>query len=256
MKKLIALMTTAVLAASFTTSCQLMHHPYDEDNARKLAIEYMKEKYDKEIEVTDTYCQKHGSDKYVGVNFKLDETDNESSDDSTYEVRVYGNKDTQYQYVKCDNFMNTLFEPYLYDQINAFFIKNNITIFDFWVDRERQLSAGGIGYYMFDLDIPDNSICLNDYLDRFDLSFDIIVRVPKMEADTKGGTEETINAIASKMEEHIDDDWIHLYMQFYSDNEFEKGKEIGYKGINVYHNEGASPYAEKDIYLKRNGIKE
>ena len=76
-----------------------------------------------------------------------------------------------------------------------------------------------------------------------------------MEADTKGGAEGTINAIASKIEEHIDDDWIHLYMQFYRDNEFEKGKEIGYKGINVYYNEGASPYAEKDIYLKPNGTK-
>ena len=141
-------MTTAVLAASFTTSCQLMHHPYDEDNAQKLAIEYMKEKYDKEIEVTDTYCQKHGSDKYVGVKFKLDETDNESSDDSTYEVRVYGNKDTQYQYVKCDNFMRTLVNPYLKEGLSNILDENGFENYSLGIITSDQNETGSFNYFM------------------------------------------------------------------------------------------------------------
>ena len=44
MKKLIALITTAVIAAPFTTSCSIKHYdPYDEDNAKKLAVEYMED---------------------------------------------------------------------------------------------------------------------------------------------------------------------------------------------------------------------
>ena len=44
MKKLIALMTTAVLATGMLSSCSKKHH-YDTDKANSLTAEYMKDKY-------------------------------------------------------------------------------------------------------------------------------------------------------------------------------------------------------------------
>jgi len=74
MKKLIALITTAVLATGMLSSCSNKYH-YDTDKAISLATEYMKDKYGKDIKDIETYKKTHGSDAYIGVKFKLDETD-------------------------------------------------------------------------------------------------------------------------------------------------------------------------------------
>ncbi len=216
MKKLIALMTTAVLAASFTTSCQLMHHPYDEDNARKLAIEYMKEKYDKEIEVTDTYCQKHGSDKYVGVKFKLDETDNESSDDSTYEVRVYGNKDTQYQYVKCDNFMRTLVNPYLKEGLGNILDENGFENYSLGIITSDQNETGSFNYFMKEFVFhEDKKIDEMFKENHFDLKYRIFF--PQKSFDNS--YLEKIRSIYAPL---FDDDYVRIKILVFKDSDYEE----------------------------------
>ena len=70
MKKLIALMTAAVLTAGMFTSCSKKYH-YDTDKAISLATEYMKNKYGKDIKDIDAYERTHGSDAYIGVNLSL-----------------------------------------------------------------------------------------------------------------------------------------------------------------------------------------
>ena len=54
MKKLIALITTAVLTAGMFTSCSKKYH-YDADKAISLATEYMKDKYGKDIKDIESY---------------------------------------------------------------------------------------------------------------------------------------------------------------------------------------------------------
>ena len=235
MKKLIALMTTAVLAASFTTSCQLKHYdPYDEDNAQKLAIEYMKEKYDKEIEVTDTYCQKHGSDKYVGVNFKLDETDNESSDDNTYEVRVYGDKDEQKQYVKCDNYMNTLFAPFMEDEIGQILEKNGINDYMLTIDDIDQWVKE---YYTTDFRIPSPCYSLESYFDNYKIIFYCYISLPDSQKSQISSTQNCIDYISDKIKVIFDDDHMHLRVDIFHDSEFElvkMGNSKNYKSYDYY----------------------
>ena len=204
MKKLIVLMTTAVLAASFTTSCQLMHHPYDEDNARKLAIEYMKEKYDKEIEVTDTYCQKHGSDKYVGVKFKLDET------------RVYGNKDTQYQYVKCDNYMNTLFVPFMEEEIGRILEQSGINDYLVVVTRIYQNKAKDWDYYTSDFAIPDIGNSLSSYFNNYKIGSHCYINLPDKAKSS---------IISDRIETLFDDDNMYLTVYMCYDEDFKFAKE-------------------------------
>lgn len=225
MKKLIVLMTTAVLAASFTTSCQLMHHPYDEDNARKLAIEYMKEKYDKEIEVTDTYCQKHGSDKYVGVKFKLDETDNEFSDDSTYEVRVYGNKDTQYQYVKCDNYMNTLFVPFMEEEIGRILEQSGINDYLVVVTRIYQNKAKDWDYYTSDFAIPDIGNSLSSYFNNYKIGSHCYINLPDKAKSSIMDSQSFIDFISDRIETLFDDDNMYLTVYMCYDEDFKFAKE-------------------------------
>ena len=200
MKKLIALITTAVLAASFITSCQLQHHPYDEDNAQKLAIEYMKEKYDKEIEVTDTYCQKHGSDKYVGVKFKLDETDAETPDTNTYEVRVYGNKDTQYQYVMSDNYMGKLFNPYFNRKFDELIDNNGIKGHCTQIINSDQYGTKAVNYFFKDFNFAeDNNLekIIGDY------SLNLGIEIMFSDKSYKDDYADAINAICSSL---FDDD--------------------------------------------------
>ena len=246
MKKLIALMTTAVLAASFTTSCQLMHHPYDEDNAQKLAIEYMKEKYDKEIEVTDIYCQKHGSDKYVGVKFKLDETDNESSDDSTYEVRVYGNKDTQYQYVKCDNYMNTLFEPIFKLKIEEFLNKNQIDEYVLNLSDLHQIGAKDTTYYLSDFSIPDKELKIEDVLKEYDLWFYCWIYLPETHYNNAQ------NIIETNFEPLIyNDDIVNFWIYTYTDFDYQKYKEAKLINKSDFSITELSPVKEIKITLKK-----
>lgn len=248
MKKLIALMTTAVLAASFTTSCQLMHHPYDENNARKLAIEYMKEKYDKEIEVTDTYCQKHGSDKYVGVNFKLDETDNESSDDSTYEVRVYGNKDTQYQYVKCDNYMNSYVKPFFDSQLNQ--VIKDLGVDDFVVFTEG-IHENGTKlpcYYYSSFEIPNKTNTLNDIAQEYCLNFGISIKLPRNEVDKLTVVyDDVFQMFSDKLQAIFKDDIFRLYLTEYEDEAFSSIKAALLDEGVVLNN--YEPYYSKEEYF-------
>ena len=225
MKRLIVLMSAAIIAASFTTSCQLMHHPYDEDNAQKLAIEYMKEKYDKEIEVTDTYCQKHGSDKYVGVKFKLDETDNESSDDSTYEVRVYGNKDTQYQYVKCDNYMNTLFVPFMEEEIGNVLEKNGIKDYLVVVTRVFQTESSDWEYYSSDFSIPSANSSLNYYLQNNQIGSRCYIILPDKEKLSIESSQSCIDFISNIIKPLFDDDYMTLRLYICHDEDFKFAKE-------------------------------
>ena len=77
MKKLISLITTAVLMTGMLSSCSNNYH-YDTDKAISLATEYMKDKYGKDVKDVETYKKTHGSDAYIGVKFKLDETEAES----------------------------------------------------------------------------------------------------------------------------------------------------------------------------------
>ncbi len=217
MKKLIALMTTAILSASFITSCQLKYYdPYDEDNAQKLAIEYMKEKYDKEIEVTDTYCQKHGSDKYVGVKFKLEETDNESSDDSSYEVRVYGDKDEHKQYVKCDNYMGIIFRPYLKKELSGLLEKKGIDDYYLEIITSDQIDANDFNFYLNDFDFSYDSNIISVLNDSFfGIKFGICF--PKKEFDNI-----SINSIRSIYAPLFDDDYVRIKIKVFSDEDYEK----------------------------------
>lgn len=54
MKRLIALMSAAIIAAGMFTSCRKTY-PYDTDKAISLATEYMKNKYGKDIKDIETY---------------------------------------------------------------------------------------------------------------------------------------------------------------------------------------------------------
>ncbi|MBP3747247.1 MAG: hypothetical protein J6I47_07275 [Ruminococcus sp.] len=148
MKRIIALMSAAIIAAGMFTSCRKTY-PYDTDKAISLATEYMKNKYGKDIKDIETYKKTHGSDAYIGVKFKLDETDAETPDTNTYEVRVYvDGEGEENHYVKCDNFMRTLVNPYLKEGLSNILDENGFENYSLGIITSDQNETGSFNYFM------------------------------------------------------------------------------------------------------------
>ena len=175
MKKLIALITTA----GMFTSCSKKYH-YDTDKAISMTTEYMREKYGKEIKDIETYKKTYGSESYIGVKFKLDETDAETPDTNTYEVRVYvDGEGEETHYVKCDNYMNTLFEPVFKKKTIEELNKNEVECYDIEFERLHQVGTKDTAYYLSGFSIPDEGLKIENVLKEYDLWFDCLIYLPE-----------------------------------------------------------------------------
>ena len=225
MKKLIALLTSAILAASMITSCGKKYH-YDTDKAISLATEYMKDKYGKDIKDIESYKKTHGSESYIGVKFKLDETDAETPDTNTYEVRVYvDGEGEENHYVKCDNYMNTLFEPVFKKKTIEELNKNEVEYYDLEFERLHQVGTKDTAYYLSGFSIPDEGLKIENVLKEYDLWFDCLIYLPETHYN------ETTKRIEKVFKSFIcNDDIISLGVYAYTDSEYQKYKEAQQMG--------------------------
>ena len=216
MKRFIALMTTAALATGMLSSCRKTY-PYDTDKAISLATEYMKNKYGKDIKDIESYKKTHGSDAYIGVKFKLDETDAETPDTNTYEVRVYvDGEGKENHYVRCDNYMGVLFNPYFNRKFDELIDKNGIKGHRTQIINSDQYGTKAVNYFLEDFSFEeDNS--LEKTLGDYSLNLDIEI----MFSD-KGYNDDyldTINAICSSL---FDDDSATIGLIVYRYEDYEK----------------------------------
>ena len=234
MKKLISLITTAVLMTGMLSSCSKKYH-YDTDKAISLATEYMKDKYGKDVKDVETYKKTHGSDAYIGVKFKLDETDAETPDTNTYEVRVYvDGEGKENHYVKCDNYMNTLFAPFMEEEIGKILEKNGINDYMLTIDDIDQWVKE---YYTTDFSIPSPCYSLESYFDNYRIIFYCYISLPDSQKSLISSTQNCIDYISDKIKVIFDDDHMHLRIDIFHDSEFElvkAGNSKNYKSYDYY----------------------
>ena len=246
MKRLIALMSAAIIAAGMFTSCRKTY-PYDTDKAISLATEYMKDKYGKDIKDVETYKKTHGSDAYIGVKFKLDETDAETPDTNTYEVRVYvDGEGKENHYVKCDNYMNTLFEPIFKLKIEEFLNKNQIDEYVLNLSDLQQIGAKDTTYYLSDFSIPDKELKIEDVLKEYDLWFYCWIYLPETHYNNAQ------NIIETNFEPLIyNDDIVNFWIYTYTDFEYQKCKEAKLINKSDFSITELNPVKEIKITLKK-----
>ncbi len=225
MKRLIALMSAAIIAAGMFTSCRKTY-PYDTDKAISLATEYMKNKYGKDIKDIETYKKTHGSDAYIGVKFKLDEIDAETPDTNTYEVRVYvDGEGKENHYVKCDNYMNTLFEPVFKKKTIEELNENEVECYDLEFVRLHQIGTKDTAYYLSGFSIPDEGLKIGNVLKEYDLWFDCLIYLPETHYnDAQIRIEKVFKSYI------CNDDIISLGIYAYTDSEYQKYKEAQQMG--------------------------
>ena len=237
MKRLIALMSAAIIAAGMFTSCRKTY-PYDTDKAISLATEYMKNKYGKDIKDVETYKKTHGSDAYIGVKFKLDETDAEKPDTNTYEVRVYvDGEGEENHYVRCGNYMNTLFVPFIEEGIGQVLKQNGINDYMLTIDDIYQFKARENNYYTTDYRIPDQDTDLEFYFKNYKLNFYCYVSIPDSVKAQISTSQKCIDYIGDKIKVIFDDDHMHLRVDIFNDSEFELvkvGNSNNYKSYDYY----------------------
>ncbi len=225
MKRLIALMSAAIIAAGMFTSCRKTY-PYDTDKAISLATEYMKDKYGKDIKDVETYKKTHGSDAYIGVKFKLDETDAETPDTNTYEVRVYvDGEGEENHYVKCDNYMNTLFVPFMEEEIGRILEQSGINDYLVVVTRIYQNKARDWDYYTSDFTIPDIGNSLSSYFNNYKIGSDCYINLPDKAKSSIMDSQSCIDFISDRIETLFDDDNMYLTVYMCYDEDFKFAKE-------------------------------
>ena len=229
MKRIIALMSAAIIAAGMFTSCRKTY-PYDTDKAISLATEYMKNKYGKDIKDIETYKKTHGSDAYIGVKFKLDETDAETPDTNTYEVRVYvDGEGEEKHYVKCDDYMNEIFKPFWEEKLDYILSSININNYDSVITDVHQSAIGGNDFFSEGFVKPNQDSLLEYYIKNYRFHFDYLLRLPYCECNTNGGADKTFKLLCEKLKELFDDDSIRLITKYYLDEQFTKGIKSGFK---------------------------
>lgn len=234
MKKLIILLTVALLAGSMLTGCATKYY-YNDDKAISLTAEYMKEKYGKEIKDIDVYQQTHGSDPYIGVKFKLDEPDAEVPDEKTYEVRVYvDGEGKENHYVKCDNYMNTLFQPFMEEGIGKFLEQNGINDYLFVVTDIYQSKARDWDYYTSDFIIPSTANSLDFYFKNYKIGSRCYIKLPDKEIPKTSVKQDYIDYISNKIETLFDDDHMSLTIYISHDTDFKLAKEGNSNGYKSY----------------------
>ncbi|MBP3746073.1 MAG: hypothetical protein J6I47_01240 [Ruminococcus sp.] len=248
MKRLIALMSAAIIAAGMFTSCRKTY-PYDTDKAISLATEYMKDKYGKDIKDVETYKKTHGSDAYIGVKFKLDETDAETPDTNTYEVRVYvDGEDEENHYVKCDDYMNSYVKPFFDSQLNQ--VIKDLGVDDFVVFTEG-IHENGTKlpcYYYSSFEIPNKTNTLNDIAQEYCLIFGISIKLPRNEVDKLTVVyDDVFQMFSDKLQAIFKDDIFRLYLTEYEDEAFSSIKAALLDEGVVLNN--YEPYYSKEEYF-------
>ncbi len=225
MKRFITLIILAVFVNGMLSSCSKKYH-YDTDKAISLATEYMKDKYGKDIKDVDTYKKTHGSDAYIGVKFKLDETDAETPDTNTYEVRVYvDGEGKENHYVKCDNYMNILFPTFMEEEIGNVLEKNGIKDYLVVVTRVFQTESSDWEYYSSDFSIPSANSSLNYYLQNNQIGSRCYIILPDKEKLSIESSQSCIDFISNIIKPLFDDDYMTLRLYICHDEDFKFAKE-------------------------------
>ena len=248
MKRFITLIILAVFVNGMLSSCSKKYH-YDTDKAISLATEYMKDKYGKDIKDVDTYKKTHGSDAYIGVKFKLDETDAETPDTNTYEVRVYvDGEGEENHYVKCDDYMNSYVKPFFDSQLNQ--VIKDLGVDDFVVFTEG-IHENGTKlpcYYYSSFEIPNKTNTLNDIAQEYCLNFGISIKLPRNEVDKLTVVyDDVFQMFSDKLQAIFKDDIFRLYLTEYEDEAFSSIKvALLDEGVVLNNYE---PYYSKEEYF-------
>lgn len=235
MKRFITLIILAVFVTGMLSSCSKKYH-YDDNKAIRLAIEYMNDKYGKGIRDINAY-HVGMNEHYIGVEFKLDESAPNETDEKTYEVRVYIEDDGKTHYVKCDNYMNTLFVPFIEEGIGQVLKQNGINDYMLTIDDIYQFEARENNYYTTDYRIPDQDTDLEFYFKNYKLNFYCYVAIPDSVKAQISTSQKCIDYIGDKIELLFDDDHMHLRVDIFHDSEFELvkvGNSNNYKSYDYY----------------------
>ena len=216
-KKFLLLLAVAV-SILLTTGCDKERKDYqslDTDKAAEVALEYMNDKYDTEFQVISStkeaeygYIPGTVQDYWCDVELKI----KDSESDETYTVRVT-TKDSDEDYsIEWDNYMTSLVEPCLENQIEQ--VLSEKFSFDFLIDIFSLSEINALPYgFTKDFPTPKKDSSLHDLSDSTILNFYCDITIPESVYNSDFG-----NMIRKTFKDIFFDDSIHFIITTYPDD--------------------------------------
>lgn len=243
-KKIISLLLSILIALTFT-SCNIFKKSepdildlLDPQKAREVALEYMENKYGEEFEIVQSAYLHYNDEK--GIVVVLNKADDEEK--TNYQVKVYlDEEDKTTHYVYSDTYMSTLVTPILEKRMNEEFDS---------ISQEYIGSVSGVSQlgenmdilsFVSDFPIPSEEISLDDFSQKYKLSFDYNIELPISRYNN-----ETEQKIWDRFHPYFTDDYVLCRMSVYSDEDYFK-LETADNWRDVYENEA---YWNKEILFE------
>lgn len=187
----------------------------DTDKAAEVALEYMNNKYDKEFQVVSSEKDASHSivpgviqDCWCDVEFKI----NNSESDETYTVRVINTENEEEYTIKWDNYMTSLVEPCLENQIEQ--VLSEKFAFDFLINIFSLSELNALPYgFTKDFLTPKKDCSLHDLSDSTILNFYCDITIPESVYNSDFG-----NMIRETFKDIFFDDSINFIITTYPDD--------------------------------------
>lgn len=217
-RKEFVLLLVAVVSLLLTTGCDKEKNDYqllDTDKAAEVALEYMNNKYDKEFQVVSSEKDANYSfvpgaiqDCWCDVEFKI----KDSESDETYTVRVINTENEEEYIIKWDNYMTSLVEPCLENQIEQ--VLSEKFAFDFLINIFSLSEINALPYgFTKDFLTPKKDCSLQDLSDSTILNFYCDITIPESVYNSDFG-----NMIRETFKDIFFDDSINFIITTYPDD--------------------------------------
>lgn len=220
-KKILSLFFCMITLSGVMCGCDRTPNKKDEYKsldtvkAAEVALEYMNNKYDKEFQVISSEKDASHSivpgviqDYWCDVEFKI----NNSESDETYTVRVINTENEEEYIIQWDNYMTSLVEPCLENQIEQ--VLSEKFAFDFLINIFSLSEINALPYgFTKDFLTPKKDCSLHDLSDSTILNFYCDITIPESVYNSDFG-----NMIRKTFKDIFFDDSINFIITTYPDD--------------------------------------
>lgn len=232
MKRLVLLMLLSMMSLNLF-GCDKKNDLYktlDNDEAEKIALEYMNGKYDRTFSVVGS--QKNYEAGYVPTSIQHYWCDvvltlNDSDSEDNYIVRVT-TKDSDEDYIiEWDNYMTTLITPLVKRDINSIISEMKIT--DYFVYSCYISEKEGAGGFKPDFNIDIEKDTLSSVVEKSDIWLYFNLYIPES-AYKKSMVSEFEKALESDLSHGNADDYVRVSVLSFDDDYYSEIKKLSESG--------------------------
>ena len=249
-KKIISLLLCAIIFC-FEIGCDnsIKQIPLNEENAEKIVMDYLTQKYDSIFSVIDVEENLEGS-FVIGqlTDYTVEVRVKNLSDKQEYLVILQVNDNKEYYVVK-DNYMNTLVNSYLDERLNQFMNNLGAKNYNIYVGNINESGTKEASFFSASFKIPDDTATIEEFAQNYTLILGISIKLSESEKHrlSKLYGDNLFDYFSEKLLSIFDDDILNLYYAEYKDEVFQTVKEYGSNWREIPEN--CQPYLEKSEFF-------